>query len=298
VGIDSERLRALTLSLLETPPDAADDPAHHRRRTDAETLAYVLTLDAINFGSGWFPSLRKRPGCSGYFTVALALADRFDAAGAWSAAELRGIDREELAEVLGQDPSAPEVAALLELYARALRELGTFLEERYGGRFAGPVEAAAGSAARLVETLVAMPLYRDVALYGELEVPFLKRAQITVADLRLAFAGSGPGRFDDVDELTLFADNLVPHVLRLEGVLRYEAGLLARIEAGRLLAPGSPEEVEIRACALHAVELMAAVTREHSRPVPPWRLDEWLWTLGQHPDRKASPRHRCRCSYY
>jgi hypothetical protein len=257
VGIDSERLRALTLSLLETPPDAADDPAHHRRRTDAETLAYVLTLDAINFGSGWFPSLRKRPGCSGYFTVALALADRFDAAGAWSAAELRGIDREELAEVLGQDPSAPEVAALLELYARALRELGTFLE-----------------------------------------VPFLKRAQITVADLRLAFAGSGPGRFDDVDELTLFADNLVPHVLRLEGVLRYETGLLARIEAGRLLAPGSPEEVEIRACALHAVELMAAVTREHSRPVPPWRLDEWLWTLGQHPDRKASPRHRCRCSYY
>jgi hypothetical protein len=179
VGIDPERLRAFTLELLETPPDAADDPAHHRRRTDAETLAYVLTLDAINFGSGWFPSLRKRPGCSGYFTVALAFADRFDAAGAWSAAELRGIDREELAEILGQDPSAPEVAALLELYARALRELGTFLEERYGGRFAGPLEAAAGSAARLVETLVEMPLYRDVARYGELEVPFLKRATIS-----------------------------------------------------------------------------------------------------------------------
>ena len=28
----------------------------------------------INFGSGWFPTLRKRPGCSGYSTVAWALA--------------------------------------------------------------------------------------------------------------------------------------------------------------------------------------------------------------------------------
>ena len=39
--------------------------------------AYLLTLDTINFGSGWFPTLRKRPGCSGYFTVAWALSDRF-----------------------------------------------------------------------------------------------------------------------------------------------------------------------------------------------------------------------------
>ena len=46
--------------------------------------AYLLTLDAINFGSGWFPTLRKRPGCSGYFTVAWALADRFREHGPWS----------------------------------------------------------------------------------------------------------------------------------------------------------------------------------------------------------------------
>ena len=43
---------------------------------------FTLTLDAINFGSGWFPTLRKRPGCSGYFTVAWALTDRFRADGA------------------------------------------------------------------------------------------------------------------------------------------------------------------------------------------------------------------------
>jgi hypothetical protein len=258
----------------------------------------VLTLDAINFGSGWFPHLSKRQGRSGYFTVALGLSDRFDAEGAWAAGDLREMGAQELARTLGQDLSVPEVSELMDLYARALRDLGAFLLDRHGGRFGGPVEAAGRSAARLVEALTAMPLYRDVARYGRADVPFLKRAQITVADLRLAFAGSGPGRFDDIDDLTLFADNLVPHVLRLEGVLVYDAELLARIEAGRLLSPGSPEEVEIRACALHAVERMAAVARDAARAVPPWRLDEWLWTLGQQPERKAVPRHRTRSAFY
>ncbi|MEZ5167114.1 MAG: hypothetical protein R2695_11730 [Acidimicrobiales bacterium] len=33
----------------------------------------MLSLDAINFGSGYFPYLRKRPGMSGYHTVASSL---------------------------------------------------------------------------------------------------------------------------------------------------------------------------------------------------------------------------------
>ena len=48
-----------------TPDDAlVNGPAELR-------AAFHLTLDAINFGSGWFPTLRKREGHSGYWTVAL-----------------------------------------------------------------------------------------------------------------------------------------------------------------------------------------------------------------------------------
>ncbi len=65
---------------------------------------YTLTLDAINFGSGWFPTLRKRPGCSGYFTVAWALADRFRARGPWTAGRTARLDAGEVAAVLGQEP--------------------------------------------------------------------------------------------------------------------------------------------------------------------------------------------------
>lgn len=45
-------------------------------------------------------------------------------------------------------------------------------------------------------------------------------------------------------------------VLRIEGVFSYAPGLAARIDPGELLEPGSPEEVEIRACAISAVERM------------------------------------------
>ena len=36
-----------------------------------------------------------------------------------------------------------------------------------------------------------------------------------------------PDTFDDLRRLTMFADNLVPHVLRIEGVLHYSPDLLA-----------------------------------------------------------------------
>ena len=213
---------------------------------DVDALAaYVLLLDAINFGSGWFPSLAKRPGCSGYLTIATHLKERFERQGPWSAAALQKLDAQEVTRTLGQQRAPSEVAALMELFAQALRELGVFLSEEYGGRFEGPLEAAAGRAEQLVVSLARMPRYADVAQYGEISVPFYKRAQITAADLALAFEGRGPGCFEDIDELTLFADNLVPHVLRMEGVLAYAPQLAAAFESGRLLPPGGEEEVEM-----------------------------------------------------
>ena len=119
---------------------------------------------------------------------------------------------------------------LMALFARALNDLGRFLDERFGGSFAAPVAAAAGSATRLVRILAEMPSFRDVSRYDELSVPFYKRAQLTAADLALAFGGEGPGRFTDLDRLTIFADNLVPHVLRVDGLLRYDETLAARID--------------------------------------------------------------------
>ena len=120
VRIEPEALGRLADELAaEAAAPAQLDPAHHRLADEPETIAYIVTLDAINFGSGWFPVLRKRPGCSGYFTIATALKERFERDGEITAAELAGIELPQLAATLDQDASHPEVRELLEHFEPA-----------------------------------------------------------------------------------------------------------------------------------------------------------------------------------
>ena len=80
VSIDLDRLGASTRGAAGAPD--ADDFVEG---TPADVADYVLTLDSINFGSGWFPTLRKRPGHVGVLHRGVVLADRWRAAGPWSA---------------------------------------------------------------------------------------------------------------------------------------------------------------------------------------------------------------------
>jgi hypothetical protein len=298
VAIDAERLEAFARELASSPRmQASADPAQRPLGDPADTLAFVVTMDAINFGSGWFPLLRKKPGLSGYFTIATALEERFGRLGPWDAGALCALDARECAVVFGQEGNYA-VDALMQHFAVALNDLGELLQAHYGGRFEALVAAADGSAAQLVRILTRMPLYRDVVSHAGLPVPLYKRAQLTASDLARAFGARGPGRFRDLDRLTLFADNLVPHVLRCEGVLRYRPELARRIDAEALLEAGSQEEVEIRAVALHAVERLVAGARAAGLDVTAAELDHRLWSRGHEPEMKAHPRHRARSVYY
>ncbi len=261
-------------SLDQAPPPSLDPEHHYLEGDQASVASYLLTLDTINFGSGWFPTLHKRPGCSGYFTVAWALADHFRAHGPWSNAELRALEASDMAAVLGQDTGH----SLMGLYAEALRDLGRFM----GERTALDLVAEADRSAERLATLLArgMRFFDDRGFY--------KRAQIVPSDLALA----GLAGFDDLDRLTIFADNLVPHVLRVDGVLRYDPELAAHIDAGRPLPAGRAER-EIRACAVHACELVSERTG-----IAPRLLDVMLWNRGQAPEYKARPRHRTRSVFY
>ena len=231
--------------------------------------ALSLQLNAINFGSGWFPTLRKPPGLSGFRTVEAGV----HAHGPWTAEELRRMDARTIAQALDQDPGHE----LMALFARALRELG----EHVDASFLDFARSGGGSAVALAERLARMPTWQD---------PLFKRAQIAPWDLhRRGIAPAG-----DVERLTMFADNLVPHVLRLDGVLRFAPGLVDRIEREELLAHGSTEELEIRACGLQAVDRLAAA---HGGTTAA-EVDETLWNRGADPRYKAVPRHRSRCTAY
>ncbi len=276
-------------SLRSTPAVASrsEQPPAAPQATRETEAGYWLTLDAINFGSGWFPTLRKQREPTGYRTLAAGVRRRFDESGRWTPAQLSMVTVTELAGWLDQDPEHELVA----LMASSLHDLGETVRRLYGGSFAAVVDHADGSAVRLVETLAAWRCFDDVSSYDGRAVPFLKRAQIAAADLHRA----GVASFADLDRLTMFADNLVPHVLRLDGVLWFDPELVARIERGALIEHGSPEEVEIRACAVHAVELLATVGSSETTAA---QIDELLWNRGQQPEYKAVPRHRSRSTAY
>ncbi|MBS1869594.1 MAG: hypothetical protein JSS99_08020 [Actinobacteria bacterium] len=285
VTIAHDAIPAYAAALPGPPPET--DPEDRLVDGPPELrAAFHLTLDAINFGSGWFPTLRKREGRSGYWTVALGLRDRFAQHGAWSAAELRMLDARTVAHALGQDPAHE----LMALFARSLNDLGAHVADEHGGSFLAVAQAADGSAVALAERLAAWDCFADASPYAGRRVPFFKRAQIAASDLHHA----GVVALHDLDRLTLFADNLVPHVLRLDGILRVAPELAARIDREELIAHDSAEEVELRACAVHAVELLV-----RERPdLTAQQLDHLLWRKGGGPDYKAVPRPRCRCTAY
>ena len=220
------------------------DPALHFLEGSPDDVArYVLILDTINFGSGWFAALG---------TGTNALTERLTAltrarGAPWSADELLAMTAHDLA-ILGLDPQHE----LTQLYAQALNQLGAWLPHDLGD-----------SAEALAESLAALSFFADTGFY--------KRAQIAANDLHLA----GVVNYPDIGKLTIFADNLVPHVLRHAGVLTYSDALAERVDNGIELPAGSRSEQEIRACALHACEGIAG-----KLGVAPALLDNWLWNKG------------------
>lgn len=293
VGLDRRRLRALASAIeaaeLVPPPL---DPEVHWLGHGRESVAFLITLDCVNFGSGWFSEIGQGP--RSYFDVARALRARFERRGPFTAAELEALDPEGAAELFGAAREDRAARELTGLFAAALNQLGRLARSRFGGDPAALADAAGGSAEGLMRELLRMPFYNDVASWRRGAVPFWKRAQITAADLAL----SGEVELSGLERLTSFADDLIPHVLRTEGVLRYAPELAARIESGRLLPAQSASEVEIRASAVHAVELLRTELAARGLVTTPVQIDWLLWNRGQAPRFAQHPRHRTKTVYY
>jgi putative queuosine salvage protein len=299
VHIDHDRLNQYADSFPSGSADISEpDPGRTRAGDDETTASFVIALDAINFGSGYFPYIRKRPGMSGYFTIATSLRDHVDTHGPVTTAMLHSLDAAECARIFGQPRDHGLADELMQRFALAWSHLATHVDERHGSSFTRLVQAAERSAARLVGDLDRIPEFHDVASYHGYDVPLYKRAQITAYDLAVAFDHEGLGEFHDLHRLTMFADNLVPHVLRVDGVLHLHPELVERIERVEDIPSGSEPEVEIRAVALHAVELMCARLRAAGHEVTSGELDSWLWTRGAGERYKSIARHRTRCVYY
>jgi hypothetical protein len=188
---------------------------------------------------------------------------------------------------------------LLENRVKILNEMGRALVRDYDGQATKLVDAAGKSGIKLVGLLAQkFPSFQDNAEYLGRRVFFQKRAQIFAADLHGAFGGEKWGSFMDVEKLTAFADYKLPQLLRHVGILHYESALGRKVDQKVLLKMKSPEEVEIRANTIWAVELMCQELHRMGVDLRAFEVDWILWNQSQDAAFKTEPYHRTLTTFY
>ncbi|KAF4375123.1 uncharacterized protein LOC115713065 [Cannabis sativa] len=288
VVVDSSGIEKVVKTIDSIPKVKWDFEGIHYFDNGPLTVQYLLVLDALNFCFWPDADLNYDNLASGLKEALLNDKSAFDAD------RLQSYTGPQLRALL----KWPRPLPLEDERIRLLHEVGFELERSFGGKASNLVESSEKSAVKLV-TLVAshFPGFRDHSLYKGHQVFLYKRAQIFAADLWGAFQGQGYGEFNDIGSITIMADYIVPAVLRQIGVLKYSSILASKIEADSEIVPGSEEEVELRACSIHAVEKMRElISNKSGNQVLSVELDLWLWSFGvQVPTLKH---HRTLSIYY
>lgn len=308
VHLDHHGLLALAERWAQTPWPEQDglNGLHYSSGDAARTTNWVLLLDALNFcfwGEPGQPRWRvawRGETHDGYNALAAALTRAItdDERPLWDARYLASLQFDELEAILRPIPGSPQIPLLAERLANA-REVGRVLLARYNGQFTNAIAAANHSAVTLALTLAHdFPSFADVATWHGQRVPFLKRAQICVADISTAFHGAGPGQFDDLETLTAFADYKLPQLLRSQGALIYAPELVAQIDSYTPIPAGSEAEIEIRAATIWGVELLRRALEQRGITRSASAIDYRLWDESQAHTADERPYHRTRTIYY
>lgn len=258
-------------------------------------LNYIVALDAINFGSGFSQFWPHKKYNSIYKTTADGLRRVAESGVTMDGYWMQSLTVHDLALIF----EVPEDYALMPLFRRSLNELGALLVAGFGGRPVNLLDWADHSAHTLVQILAErVSTFHDVAEYKGEPVYFLKRAQILCGDLFQAFRGEGWGSFHDIAALTCFADNAIPKVLHVDGLLVYAPELEERIARLENIEAGSPEEIELRAFAVQMVERLREILASRGEPLMSIQIDYWLWNRSQEPRYKAINSHKTQTVFY
>jgi len=295
-----------TLHREPLPLPTWDDPPILPGRT-AEVAEYMLLINAVNFSywndpgiplwgvdlkGRWWPDAIGLYGC---FSRALGRDPR------WLRGDfLAGLPRDRFDEAFEGTGPLPMARAR----HRILVEVGEALHATWSDRFVHLLEEARGDAVRAVELLTTtVPPFHDARELRGSPVLFQKRAQLGVAMIAGRFGGRSWGDLRRLKELTVFADYMLPRVLRGLGVLAYRDDLAFRVDRELPIGEGEPAEVEIRLGTLIATERIVAALRAGRPGLPPRpevdaaRLDHWLWRAGfERPG--LQPFHRTRTTAY
>jgi hypothetical protein len=201
---------------------------------------------------------------------------------------LETISKSDLETVLRGNTRIP----LFDERLNILKEIGRVTNKKYRGDFTKIVDPAGMDALKFIKRLSRdFPSYGDSSEYSRKKVYFYKRAQLLVHDLYMLFNGKNYGAFTNISELTAFVDYKIPAVLRKLGILEYAPELAQKVDNYVLIPKGSVEEIEIRANALWAVELIKRIVMKRANIISA-DIDMFLWLEGKKKSELDKPHHR------
>jgi hypothetical protein len=295
--------------------------------TVAEEVNTLILLQLLNFGSGFRHELHASSGSGAWESILRFVLSHHILGKKVDAAHLQAIDVEAVAQLmnvsLGQDvevmpaiyemkpsplkPFVVSVATVLNTSGNALHRAG------WNDFFAGykaalaAARADADSSATLpnakffVHWLVStFPAFDDKYTTSDGAVYLYKKAQKCAAQMHQTFRTKLPEffNFTDYDELTVMADNVLPSVLVLDGVLKVSTELARDIDARVPIAAGTTD-VALRAATVHVCSkivqhinnLRDAGEVDTAVVVAEADLDAYLWKRGKDTKHRAFERH-------
>ena len=188
---------------------------------------------------------------------------------------------------------------LFEERLRMLREVGTVMSTKYNGKVSNLIIEASEDALKLTELIVRnFSSFSDTSLYKDREICFYKRAQLLTADIYQIFDGWGFGKLKNVNQITAFADYKIPQILRKLEILEYIPNLVKKIDNKIEISHNSPEEVEIRANTIWAIEFIKEEVKKHNPKIMSSEINDHLWLATQEKFDGDEPYHRTRTTAY
>lgn len=217
----------------------------HPKELNEEGVNWIFVIDTLNFcfwspasDNKWTVTYQGKP-YTGYFALCAAVNRALDEGYKITTPSYYSqITEKDLAHILRGDEGCPSVALLKER-RQCLHQVGLALIEKYDGKFSQVIEESKHSAVKLLDLIVNdFECFRDEAVYCEKRVGIYKRAQILIGDIWACGRGKDLGQFDDIFELTMFADYRVPQVLVDFGAMSYSTELEQLLKKGKPLSAG------------------------------------------------------------
>ena len=222
-------------------------------------------------------------------------------------AYLSDMPRDDLKKVFTGNIPIPMFEERLDI----LRQVGSTLHELYDDSFHNILDASNNrlfdDGNGFIERLIGdFPSFDDSVNYDGQIIRFDKRAQLVSAMLYGRFKKYNMELFEDIDELNVMADYILPQTLRDMGILEYESSLAERIDSEEIILASSLEEMELRASTIHVAHRMIEQVNYRmpdDKKINVIHMDNALWSFfrsgkAEELGLKKTPHHLTPTIYY